>query len=293
LFNKLLGDSADNPRFIQTLPRKGYRFIAPVTPERLPEPSVAVPSVAPSPNRRWTWAVVGVLATLSASGLWLFRQRPASPPAGFPVPLTPYLGSEWGAAFSPDNRQVAFAWNGDHKDNYDIYVKTTGSDSPIRLTTDPATDLHPVWSPDGRRIAFLRSLGRCHVGVMMVPATGGPEAKVAEADTNDCLSSYFRNLAFSPDGHWLVTADIEAEAIGQNERRGGLFLFSVENGSRRLLTLPPPGYAADINPAFSPDGRSLAFIRGPDRSPGPLCLASRRELVRVWRASPPYLLESQ
>ena len=259
-----LGDSADNPRFIQTLPRKGYRFIAPVTVEGTPPSLVAAPAVADSPKGRRTWMMASALAAVLAGGLWLLRPRPAPPASGFPIPLAPYLGSEWGAAFSPDGSQVAFAWNGENKDNYDIYVKASGSDIPTRLTTDPARDLSPVWSPDGRRIAFLRSLGRCHVAVMMIPAAGGPEVKIADTDSIDCLSSYFRNLAFSPDGKWLVAPGVETNSPG-DRHRAGLFLFSVENGSRRPLTLTPPGYATDITPAFSPDGRTLAFIRGPDR----------------------------
>src|SRR5215475_5611129 len=189
-----LGDSADNPRFVQTLPRKGYRFIAPVTIEgTLPLPAAAVPSI-PAPRQGRKWMIVAALVAVSACCLWLLRPRPALLVLASPVPLAPYLGSEWGAAFSPDNRQVAFAWNGENKDNYDIYVKASGSDIPTRLTTDHATDLSPVWSPDGRRIAFLRSLGRCHAAVMMIPVTGGPEVKIAETDIDDCLSNYSRNL---------------------------------------------------------------------------------------------------
>ena len=258
-----LGDSADNPRFVQTLPRKGYRFIAPVTTEGPLRPPAAAPSVAASPKRRRTWMIAAVLAAaLSASGLWVFRQNPASRPAGFPVPLTAYPGSEWSAAFSPDGRQVAFAWNGVREDNYDIYLKAKGSDSPTRLTTDPAPDLSPAWSPDGRRIAFLRDLGKGRVAVMMVFAAGGPEVKIAE--TSAPLFPHYRNLAFSPDGNWLITAALDADAPRQHARTSGLFLYSVENGSRRRLTLPPAGYYSDTNPALAPDGRSLAFLRGPE-----------------------------
>jgi Tol biopolymer transport system component/DNA-binding winged helix-turn-helix (wHTH) protein len=254
-----LGDSADNPRFVQTLPRKGYRFIAPATHEGPPQPSAA-PSVAASPKRRRTWMIAAALAALAAPGLWLLRQRPAPWPASFPIPLTAYPGSEWSAAFSPDGRQVAFAWNGVREDNYDIYLKTNGSDSPTRLTTDPAPDLSPAWSPDGRRIAFLRDLGKGRIAVMMVPAAGGPEVKIAE--TSGPLFPFYRNLAFSPDGNWLITGSLNPP--GQDARPAGLFLYSVENGSRRPLTLPPAGYYADTNPALAPDGRSLAFLRGPE-----------------------------
>ena len=204
-----LGDSADNPRFVQTFPRKGYRFIAPVTPEG-PLRSTAA---APSAKRRRIWMIAAALAALLACGLWLLRQRTAPQPAGLPVPLTAYPGSEWGAAFSPDGRQVAFAWNGVRQDNYDIYLKANGSDSPTRLTTDPAPDFSPAWSPDGRRIAFLRELGTGRFAVMMAPAADGPEVKIAE--TTAFLSTSDRNLVFSPDGKWLITPDLDVSAPGR------------------------------------------------------------------------------
>jgi len=252
-----LGDSADNPRFVQTLPRKGYRFIAPVNPEGPLQPTADTPSAAASPKRHGTWMFAAALAALLASGFWWFRLRPAPGPLNFPVPLTAYPGSEWSPAFSPDGRQVAFSWNGEHEDNYDMYVKTNGSESPTRLTTDPAPDFSPAWSPDGRRIAFLRELGEGRRAIMMVPASGGPEVKIGESAS--MRYPLMRNLAFSRDGHWLVTTALDPEQKGP---RGGLFLFQVENGERRRLTLPPVGYPADSNPAFSPDGRSLAFCRG-------------------------------
>ena len=113
-------------------------------------------------------------------------------------------------------------------------------------------------SPDGRRIAFLRDLGQGRVAVMMVPAGGGPEVKIAEM--SGPLLPFYRNLAFSPDGNWIITGALNPP--GQDAHPAGLYLYSVENGSRRLLTQPPAGYYADTNPALAPDGRSLAFLRG-------------------------------
>src|SRR5258706_15218243 len=57
-----LGDSADNPRFIQTLPRKGYRFIAPVSPERADGRTAAVRFIGASPKRLRTWMIAATLA---------------------------------------------------------------------------------------------------------------------------------------------------------------------------------------------------------------------------------------
>jgi DNA-binding winged helix-turn-helix (wHTH) protein len=167
-----LGDSADNPRFIQTVPRKGYRFIAPVTLEQSPVVSTPVP-VGGFPRHPRAWLSAAGLTAVLAAVVWLLIPASTPGPAGVPVPLTAYPGAQYGAAFSPDGRQIAFAWNGMQEDNFDIYVKTNGSDSLRRLTDDPAPDLSPAWSPDGRRIAFLRDLGHGLVGIMMVPAAGG------------------------------------------------------------------------------------------------------------------------
>jgi DNA-binding winged helix-turn-helix (wHTH) protein/TolB-like protein len=79
-----LGDSADNPRFVQTLPRKGYKFLAPV--QRVPEPAVAAaaasPSVAPRRAAKVPWLWLGLAAVLLASSLTMLRSfdRPTSPP---------------------------------------------------------------------------------------------------------------------------------------------------------------------------------------------------------------------
>lgn len=255
-----LGDAADSPRFIQTVPRKGYRFIAPVTVQG-PADAGAPLLRAPVQRSLAAWWAVGLLA-LVAAAIWL--ARPGSMPGGdsMPTPLAAYPGSEWAAAFSPDGRQVAFAWDGVNEDNYDIYVKSKGSDSLNRLTKDSATEFSPAWSPDGRRIAFLRDLGGGRVAIMIVPAEGGFAVKIAETDGP--LLSHHRNLAFTPDGNWLITTADAGHGAGRKAGREGLFLYSVENGERRLLTLPPAGYFADTNPAVGPDSRSLVFLRGPD-----------------------------
>jgi DNA-binding winged helix-turn-helix (wHTH) protein/TolB-like protein len=72
-----LGDSADNPRFVQTLPRRGYKFIAPLESSPRPVPAVAVPvpaspppaAEAPAAGRRALWPVVVALGVAATIGL--------------------------------------------------------------------------------------------------------------------------------------------------------------------------------------------------------------------------------
>ena len=97
--------------------------------------------------------------------VWLWRsgERAAPSHARGPPHRDERLGA--GRRFSPDGRQVAFAWNGEPPDggarpwwqgNWDIYVKLVGSADMRRLTTGPGIDLAPAWSPDGREIAYVR-----------------------------------------------------------------------------------------------------------------------------------------
>ena len=74
---------------------------------------------------------------------------------------------------------MAFSWNGEKQDNFDIYVKLIGSPTPLRLTTDPAEDVSPAFSPDGRSIGFVR-VSKEHAAFIVIPAIGGPERLVAE-----------------------------------------------------------------------------------------------------------------
>src|SRR6266446_5226399 len=94
-------------------------------------------------------------------------------------------------AFSPDGKQVAFAWDGEKGGNFDIYVKLVDAGTPLRLTTNPANEFAPAWSPDGRYVAFYRESG---VGgaIFMVPALGGSERRLAAASRP--------GLSWSPDG---------------------------------------------------------------------------------------------
>jgi Tol biopolymer transport system component/predicted Ser/Thr protein kinase len=225
---------------------------------RLPPPGTKA-------RRRVAWLVAGAaLLALAALVAWRLARGPARPPAPPRLSqLTSYPGSELYPAFSPDGTQVAFSWNGEKQDNWDIHVKLVGaSGPPLRLTTDPESDTYPAWSPDGRQIAFRRTpraadarlppLGsvtawRSPGGtVMVMPALGGVERKVADVPPARCPT-----VSWTPDGRWLATPAAGSSGIN------GVFLLPLEQGEARRLTSNPAG--ADICPALSEDGRFLAY----------------------------------
>ncbi|HEY3840972.1 MAG TPA: hypothetical protein VGL72_30590 [Bryobacteraceae bacterium] len=219
----------------------------------------------PRVSARWALSVAGVVVLFAVFvSAWFSDSRTDRYVPLTPVPLTSYPGQEVEPSFSPDGKLVAFSWNGDKQDNYDIYVKQISRDAPIRLTTDPARDFSPAWSPDGRTIAFGRLLTPTRGGLFLVPATGGPERKLAEI----AAPAVYRAgpyVAWSPDGKWLAFADEDEDIRGRLSPTGSipvsLFAISVQTGEKRRLSSHPADSVGDSGPAFAPDGHALAFVR--------------------------------
>jgi DNA-binding winged helix-turn-helix (wHTH) protein len=214
-----LGDSAETPQFIETLPRRGYRFIAPVEWDQPPVIAIDLATAGrgeqpltaaqlPAPPKRWSGRRVAasVLAILvsAAFGGWLLSRSPTT--ADLPmkvVPLTSLKGFEIGPSFSGDGTRVAFAWDGEAQDNYDIYVQLVGSaEPPRRFTTEPAFEVNPVWSADDMQIAYLRrDPQRQELNIWVMSALGGRSTKVSD------LAVSF-GISWSPDGRYINAARV-------------------------------------------------------------------------------------
>lgn len=276
---KALGDTATTPRYIETVPKRGYRFSAVVTLPPVdirgastvtgiitgPVEAVSAPSAGPNspaepaaelPSSR-TWALVALAPVLGA--VWYvtgpLSRAPADSNAMRALPLTSLTGVVSSPSLSPDGRYVVFTWNGATQDNQDLYVQQIGAGSPLRLTSDPAHDYSPSWSPDGRTIAFLRRYpaGR-GIEVRLMAPLGGAERKVADIEPG--APAYRPHaLAWCPDNSCIVTTDTTGR--GQPD---AIVAISVDTGEKRRLT-KPEGLAADVDPAISPDGRHLIFRR--------------------------------
>ena len=229
--------------------------------------TTSVPAPPPAPQPRW-WAnrfiwlsAVVILVVGVAVRFYLSRLSPESSSRSSSesslapmkvVPFTSFSGRKSDPAFSPDGNQIAFSWDGQKGDNFDIYVKLINAGTPLRLTTHPGIERSPTWSPDGRYIAFSR-FSESEKGIFIVPALGGAERKLCSPDWEH---EYLARVEWSPDGKYLAFID-----RGSPQTSYSIWLLSVENFERRQLTFPPLEIYGDISPAFSPDGETLAFTR--------------------------------
>ena len=177
-----LGDSAENPHFVETLPRRGYRFIAPMDRVSAAVHAEASGSNVLQPQRGQALRLAilfGACILLAVLGFVYYWWRPVSGP---PVPrtltrLTFGKGLQSGATWSPDGRFIAY--ESDRGGKFDIWVQQISGGDPVQVTKGPGQNWQPNWSPDGKSIVYRSEDG--DGGLFVVPALGGEglERKIA------------------------------------------------------------------------------------------------------------------
>jgi Tol biopolymer transport system component/DNA-binding winged helix-turn-helix (wHTH) protein len=252
-----LGDSAENPRFVETMARRGYRFIG------IPEIQAATPSARPAP---WQWlftarnAVLGGFAACALALSLLYYSHSLRFKVGQPAvtPAVTLVGEKDTPSLSPDGQHLAFIWNGGAGPYFNVYVKVIGTEESLRLTKQASMDFNPVWSPDARYIAFCRIL-KGATGIYIIPALGGAERRVRNTNWDDQefqgASRFADRLSWSPDGKLLAYSDRASRS-----EAASIFLLSLDSLEVRRLTSPLRS-RGDFSPEFSPDGQTLAFAR--------------------------------
>jgi eukaryotic-like serine/threonine-protein kinase len=218
--------------------------------------------VAPKGRQPWVtekrfWLVLGAAAFILLSTVTLLRVLPKlaeqSSSAVEVVPLVSMPGEQDEPAFSPDGSQVAFRYSGGPHSG--IYTALVGGEKPLQLT-DSDADSNPTWSPDGRQIAFARFRGsENQKGLYVIPALGGSARRVYTVPFPKW--SHCNKMDWSPDGKSLIFT--ESVDDGAKAR---LALLSLTDLTARPLT-SPRNQEFDCQPTFSPDGATVAFVRGP------------------------------
>ena len=202
--------------------------------------------------------VLLALCLVSVGGVVTLLGRLATGPAvAFKrVELSSDVGAKAYPAFAPDGQRLAYsARNTSSKDEtFHIFIRDVTVGGAQQVTSGPANDISPVWSPDGKQIAFVRmseGQGEC----VIVDAPGGAEQhKFPGCTAPGDEAQPFPALSWMRDGQSLVVV----QAVDQQP--AALAILSLADGKFKPLTHPPSG-TEDSTPAISPDGNTIAFVR--------------------------------
>ena len=252
-----LGESAEAPMLVETVARRGYRFIGNV------EKTVGTISARPIPWQRLPNTRHAVVAGLIVCALVLsfLLYRHSVRPKAVEMTVTPAvtnLGEKYAPALSRDGERLAFVWDGGVGPYFNLYVKGIGTEESLQLTKQASLDFSPVWSPDGRYIAFGRIL-KGATGIYIIPSLGGAERRVRNTLWDDQefqeAFGFAHRLSWSPDGKFLAYSDRPSRS-----EAASIFLLSLDSLDVRRLTSAPQA-RGDFSPEFSPDGLTVAFAR--------------------------------
>ncbi|HEX7838504.1 MAG TPA: Tol-Pal system beta propeller repeat protein TolB [Kofleriaceae bacterium] len=169
----------------------------------------------------------------------------AAASGGRPTKLSGQHGMNTGAAWSPDGSKIALTLSKDG--NPEIYVISASDGSILkRITNDRAIDTSPAWSPDGSQLAFVSD------------RNGGPQIFVVSAQGGAAKQVSF-NGSYNTTPTWSPRPG--KHIIAYTTRDGGTYDIVALDLDTKALTRITQNEGSNEEPAFSPNGRAIAFAR--------------------------------
>lgn len=238
-----LSDSAETPRYIETVPRRGYRWIA--TPDSAtPEQAGATQQTVRRGFR--LWPILAILLALSGLPTWWILSRPRPESSTSWARITADAGLTTDPTISADGKLLAYSSDRAGSGGLDIWVQQlTEGGRAIQVTHSAADEHEPSFSPDGSRIVYRSE--QDGGGVYVVSALGGEPTLLAPRG---------RGPKFSPDGSSVAfwVGIFISSVLGAGEGQPSVFVVPSSGGAPRALKT---GLAQAAHPVWSPDGNHL------------------------------------
>jgi Tol biopolymer transport system component/DNA-binding winged helix-turn-helix (wHTH) protein len=252
---KGLGDDAKESRYIETVPTRGYRFIAQIQAEVSSETSTATPLVRmaeePAASRKTRLVLVAIVAAVALAcalvgAFAVLREkshfeyyRP-----GKTAQITTSPGtSNYYPTFSPDG--TAIAYSTDSGNGYEVFVRQLSPEGrEVQITADGGQNVQAAWSPDGKLLAYA-SYSRG--GIWLISPFGGPSRQLTEFGSHP---------AWSPDNQWIAfSSDPARFSLGS-----AIWVIRPDGTGARQITSPSTARGSQVAPSWSPDGKHILFL---------------------------------
>ncbi len=250
---RTLNDDPQNPAYVVTVPRKGYRLIAPVQPlDR---------STANPPSKQWSIAAgIALLLVIIILGSAYRLNAPEPNASNSPMKLTPIttlIGDEINPALSSDGRLLAFAHRESADRPFRIMVKDLHNNLTYGVTTGAKNAWLPAWSPDNTKLVYQNhySSEYCQINIADVSNLSKPVINESVLDCNRGVGSG-SVIWGGPDVLYY------AEAASENDPFI-IYRYHISSKNLNQITSPPNSGRGDYRMQLSPDGKWLAFVRNP------------------------------
>ncbi|MEX0299523.1 MAG: winged helix-turn-helix domain-containing protein [Kordiimonas sp.] len=257
LLRKALNDNADTPEYIQTVAKKGYRLIAPVTDLSHELVSPKHKATAPKAIKSIFFAAVAVFAIVGA--ILFFHNSTDVPAVTIKTPrfaqLTSDPGFEYDATLSQDENWLLYRHRDTVSAAYNLFLSVRDTGEVKQLTNTNMHAYSPAFSRDQRHIAyFMKGQNYCRLKMLTLDAS----AKVTEErELYTCGAfDHYSNVVWAKDGKSVYFTDRASAEVPYQ-----IHQLQIATGRVMAISQSNDTYYGDNELALSPSGKQLAFFR--------------------------------
>ena len=274
-----LGDDSREPRYIETIPKRGFRFIAPVAEVILTsgndepvdnhiEEQHVIQQQERKHHRHW-WLLAGTFLScvLAISGWQYWQQSQLDPqvPFGRFEPLSSMDGLELYPDVSKDGRYLVYSHSLDFDSDSELIIQDLKSLEKKQIKVSSKGGIRgPIWSPDGNSIVYQYLQRNSFCEIRRLTLNAADKSVLADDLLTKCgAKSMGARMSWSPDGKYIVYPDWRTGTDGI-----ALMLLPVNGGLAEQITMPPQTSLGDFAARYSPDGSKIVFLRDAAGSAG-------------------------
>ncbi|WP_419571304.1 winged helix-turn-helix domain-containing protein [Rheinheimera sp.] len=262
ILRDVLSDDVKAPTYIETINKRGYRFIAAVEVVEIAAPAAAEPEPVNKP-KPWFWVAALLLVLLAGVAGWLYWQQPEEEPEnkvlfGHWAPVSSMDGFEYYPSLSKDGRYLVYSFAKAGQLKHALVLQDLTTQQKYTLVDNGTDNFGAGFSPDGLRIAYQRLHFResCEIRLMTLSNDEQRTVLKDEKLTGCGKNSVSARISWAPDGNSLLYSSAETD-----EARMAMFNYDFQTKNARQLLLPSPLGFGDFVARYSHQGDKIAFLR--------------------------------